>query len=331
MARIRRDVLVLAAAMFAAWPVAAHHGGDVEWADGRSGRSRVRHRNSLSSFRTCFSRWTLRGQPWTITTRWTPTILRDHSWSRDSIKPGDKVTVTYRPHIEKPQVGQMRRSRSTARRCRCPSDRMHGALALALVAIAVRLDAQPAFAPHDLAGHWDRTSPLESFANTPGGTRDNEQPGSREAPFTAAGRAAFDGNKPGYGPRRAMARNDPMGRCEPLGLVRNLVAEIVAPHATFEIVQTPTRLCRFSSIGTIGARSGSTGARCRPATTSTPSGTASRSVASRATSSSSNRRFRCAELARQARLSALGGHARRGALPTSRCGDARARRYDYRS
>ena len=120
--------------------------------------------------------------------------------------------------------------------------RVRAALAVAVVAIAAQADAQPAFEPRDLAGHWDRSSPLESFANTPGGTRDNEQPGSREAPFTAAGRAAFDANKPGYGPRRAMARNDPMGRCEPLGLVRNLVAEIVAPHATFEIVQMPTRL-----------------------------------------------------------------------------------------
>ena len=36
-----------------------------------------------------------------------------------------------------------------------------------------------------------------------------------------------------------------MGRCEPLGLVRNLVAEIVAPHATFEIVQTPTRILQI--------------------------------------------------------------------------------------
>jgi hypothetical protein len=99
--------------------------------------------------------------------------------------------------------------------------------------------AQPSFDARDLSGHWDRSSSLESFANTPGGTRANELPGSREAPFTAAGRAAFDANKPGYGPRRAMQRNDPMGRCEPLGLVRHLVAEIVAPHATFEIVQTP--------------------------------------------------------------------------------------------
>jgi hypothetical protein len=112
----------------------------------------------------------------------------------------------------------------------------------ALAAAALNVTAQPA---RDLSGHWDRSSPLESFANTPGGTRDNAQPGSREAPFTAAGRAAFDANKPGYGPRRAMARNDPMGRCEPLGLVRNLIAEIVAPHATFEIVQTPARIVQF--------------------------------------------------------------------------------------
>jgi hypothetical protein len=45
--------------------------------------------------------------PWTITTRWTPTILRSHGWSRDSIKPGDEVTVTYLPHVDKPHIGQM--------------------------------------------------------------------------------------------------------------------------------------------------------------------------------------------------------------------------------
>jgi hypothetical protein len=44
---------------------------------------------------------------WTITTRWTPTILREHGWGRDSIKPGDMVTVTYLPHVEKPRIGQM--------------------------------------------------------------------------------------------------------------------------------------------------------------------------------------------------------------------------------
>jgi hypothetical protein len=44
---------------------------------------------------------------WTITTRWTPTILREHGWSRDSIKEGDRVTLTYLPHVDKPRVGQM--------------------------------------------------------------------------------------------------------------------------------------------------------------------------------------------------------------------------------
>ena len=114
-----------------------------------------------------------------------------------------------------------------------------GVLAAASAAAEAQFDA------HDFSGHWDRSSTVESFANTPGGTRGNELPGAREAPFTPAGRAAFDANKPGYGPRRAMQRNDPMGRCEPLGLVRNLVTEIVAPHATFEIVQTPTRIIQI--------------------------------------------------------------------------------------
>jgi hypothetical protein len=125
-----------------------------------------------------------------------------------------------------------------------PRMRISAALAL-LIATAGAAAAQPRFDPRDYSGHWDRSSPLESFANTPGGTRGNEQTGAREAPFTAAGRAAFEANKPGYGPRRAMQRNDPMGRCEPLGLVRNLVAEIVAPHATFEIVQTPKRILQI--------------------------------------------------------------------------------------
>jgi hypothetical protein len=116
---------------------------------------------------------------------------------------------------------------------------------LLALAAATGAAAQPAFDARDLSGHWDRSSPLESFANTPGGTRANELPGAREAPFTPAGRAAFEANKPGYGPRRAMQRNDPMGRCEPLGLVRNLVAEIVAPHATFEIVQLPGRILQL--------------------------------------------------------------------------------------
>lgn len=136
-----------------------------------------------------------------------------------------------------------------ASRCRSrPSSRrsaLRTLFAVAAAAATFHLGAQSELDPHDFSGHWDRISPIESFANTPGGTRGVDSPGSREAPFTPAGREAFDANKPGYGPRRAMERNDPMGRCEPLGLVRNLAVEIVAPHATFEIVQTPTRILQF--------------------------------------------------------------------------------------
>ena len=122
--------------------------------------------------------------------------------------------------------------------------------ALRLITVAAVLvpglaTAQPAFDPRDFSGHWDRTSPVESFANTPGGTRGEDDPRSREAPFTAEGRTRFEANRPGYGPRRQMDRNDPLGRCEPMGLVRNLNVEIVAPHSTFEIVQTPNRILQF--------------------------------------------------------------------------------------
>ena len=102
-------------------------------------------------------------------------------------------------------------------------------------------DGSDDFDPRDLSGHWDRISPIESFGDVPGGTRDGSNAGDGEPRFTDAGRARFDANKPGYGPRRQMERNDPMGRCEPLGLPRHLNTEIVAPHATFEIVQLPGR------------------------------------------------------------------------------------------
>ena len=50
---------------------------------------------------------------------------------------------------------------------------------------------------------------------------------------------------PGYGPRRSTRRNDPLGRCEPLGLPRHLNAEVIEPHNTFEIVQLPRRILQF--------------------------------------------------------------------------------------
>ena len=103
---------------------------------------------------------------------------------------------------------------------------------------------EPSFDPRDLNGHWDRVTPIEAFGNVPGGTRSGGGH-TQEPEFTAAGRALFDANLPGYGPRRQMQRNDPIGRCEPMGLPRHLNTEIVAPHATFEIVQTPGRVLQF--------------------------------------------------------------------------------------
>jgi hypothetical protein len=88
-------------------PAAAHHGGDVEWADETVGPITGTAANFSFQFPHVFFEMDVDGTPWTITTRWTPTILREHGWRRDSIKPGDKITVTYRLHVEKPHVGQM--------------------------------------------------------------------------------------------------------------------------------------------------------------------------------------------------------------------------------
>ena len=98
--------------------------------------------------------------------------------------------------------------------------------------------------PRDFSGHWDRTSPIVSFGNVPSGAP-RENPGVQEAPFTPEGRKMYEANRPGYGPRRSTQRNDPLGRCEPLGLVRHLTTEIIEPHNTFEIVQAPGRILQF--------------------------------------------------------------------------------------
>jgi hypothetical protein len=121
----------------------------------------------------------------------------------------------------------------------------HVLTAVAGVLLAAAAAGQPRdFDPRDLSGHWDRATPIESFANTPGSTREGGSD-TAEAPFTPAGRRMFEANLPGYGPRRQMRRNDPLGRCEPMGLPRHLNAEIVAPHATFELVVTPGRILQF--------------------------------------------------------------------------------------
>jgi hypothetical protein len=98
------------------------------------------------------------------------------------------------------------------------------------------------FDPHDLSGKWVRTSPNQGFSNVPETGRGNFP----EAPFTAAGKAAYLQNYPGYGPRaNATLRNDPMGTCDPLGVPRNLNAEVVSSHNWWELMQTKDRVIQF--------------------------------------------------------------------------------------
>jgi hypothetical protein len=103
--------MLLTLLVLAAWPAAAHHGGDVEWADDAVGPITGTATKFAFQFPHVFFEMNVEENGgtalWSITTRWTPTILREHGWSRDSIKPGDKVTVTYLPHVDKTHVGQM--------------------------------------------------------------------------------------------------------------------------------------------------------------------------------------------------------------------------------
>ena len=102
---------VLALCVFATLPVAAHHGGDVEWVNKAAGPITGTATKFAFLFPHVFFEMNVvengTAVPWTITTRWTPTILRAHGWTRESIKPGDEITVTYLPHVEKPHIGQM--------------------------------------------------------------------------------------------------------------------------------------------------------------------------------------------------------------------------------
>jgi hypothetical protein len=108
---LRRGFCAVAALLLAAWPAAAHHGGDVEWADAAVGPITGTATKFAFQFPQVYFEMDVAEEdgvaPWTITTRWTPTILREHGWSRESIKVGDEVTVTYLPHVEKARVGQM--------------------------------------------------------------------------------------------------------------------------------------------------------------------------------------------------------------------------------
>ena len=163
---------------------------------------------------------------------------------------------------------------------------------LALVAVAAafalisRAQTTGDFDPHDLSGHWNRTSRFQTFSNVWSGQGPRQ--GVEEAPFTEAGKARFDKNKPGYGPRAVPPAigNDPMGTCDPLGIPRLLNTEVISPHQTMEIVQVAGRMIQFFEWhhdwrGDLQR----TVARCRSRTMWIPPGTAPRSAAGMATCS----------------------------------------------
>jgi hypothetical protein len=121
--------------------------------------------------------------------------------------------------------------------------------------------AKTAFDPHALAGRWLRTSPFQSYSNVKGGANEfqqeilaghpnfNRDTGLKynEAPFTEAGKQAFDKNVPSYGLRITAPRlgNDPQGNCDPWGVPRMLNGQVAGPHATWEILQQPDRMIWF--------------------------------------------------------------------------------------
>lgn len=85
--------------------------------------------------------------------------------------------------------------------------------------------------PHDLTGVWTRTTGAGNLGN--------------KVAMTAAGQAKFMTNKPSFGPRMVPPAlgNDPMGKCDPLGLTRNILLEVV--DRSFEFVQLPDRVIQF--------------------------------------------------------------------------------------
>lgn len=89
----------------------AHHGGAVEWQGDIAGPITGIATEFFFRFPHIFVHLDVQDGDavtrWTLTSRWTPTILRRHGWTRDSIKPGDTITATYLPHVTDPTVGHM--------------------------------------------------------------------------------------------------------------------------------------------------------------------------------------------------------------------------------
>lgn len=121
---------------------------------------------------------------------------------------------------------------------------MHRHLITAAAALLVALAAPPALAQTvatkspDISGVWNRAGgegngPMSQWSGKP-------------LPFTAAGLAKFNANKPGKGPRQIPPAlgNDPIGDANPPGLYRTL-----AYNRPFEMIQLPDRVLQIFEWG----------------------------------------------------------------------------------
>lgn len=87
--------------------------------------------------------------------------------------------------------------------------------------------------PRDLSGLWMRVKGAANLGQ------------AATALLTPLGKKLYDANKPSFGPRAIppVLGNDPLGKCDPLGLTRNLMTEIAA--RSFEFVHLPDRVLQF--------------------------------------------------------------------------------------
>jgi hypothetical protein len=96
-------------------PAFAHHGGEINWQqDNLVGPVTMTATKFAFSFPhpQFYAEMKDRNgriESWSIVLRPTPTGLRERGWTRNSIKPGDVLTVSYNPHKTAPRVAIARR------------------------------------------------------------------------------------------------------------------------------------------------------------------------------------------------------------------------------
>lgn len=110
---VRGAALAITGLMLASHlPALAHHGGGIEYDQGTvkavSGvATEFAFRFPHVQIEIDVTDENGNVESWIMGTRWTPTILRKHGWTRNSIQPGDEIAVTFSPHVESPTIGMM--------------------------------------------------------------------------------------------------------------------------------------------------------------------------------------------------------------------------------